>query len=425
MTVNMEPNMTVAQTSPQQSVKTHFDQSAVAELLQTPVSDKSIDIEVLQQAFAQINNLSQNFVHSYQNLEGQVETLADKLSKEVRQKEKQLQERERVASQLQHLLAILPCGVVLLDDRGVVQECNAVAVDLLGRPLLREKWIEIIQRNFAPRFDDGHEVSLKDGRRVKIETRSLDYEPGQLVVLTDLTETRKLQDQVNQDKRLSSMGKMMASLAHQIRTPLSTAQLYSEHLANPKLDEQLRVSFSNKLMSCLQHLETQVADMLSFAKSGGIKKQTISVLTFEKRLVEHLIGLFPNLYISGIEYERPDSFCISINLDALISALSNLVENAYQAKPEATESDFKVRLVLSLNHNRVEMQVIDNGIGIASHQLEHIFDPFFTTKSQGTGLGLAVVHGVVKAMDGSIRVESEPNKGTEFTVSLPVFQNVN
>src|SRR5690606_13169564 len=124
-------------------------------------------------------------------------------------------------------LDILPGGVVVLDGRGRVIEANPLALELLGEPLLGVFWREVIQRSFAPRADDGHEISLQDGRRLSLATRSLAGEPGQLILLTDLTETRRLQDELARHARLSALGRMVASLAHQIRTPLSTALLYA------------------------------------------------------------------------------------------------------------------------------------------------------------------------------------------------------
>ncbi|MFX5472275.1 PAS domain-containing sensor histidine kinase, partial [Acinetobacter baumannii] len=87
-------------------------------------------------------------------------------------------------------------------------------------------WREVIARCFAPREDDGHEISLRDGRRLSIATRSLNGEPGQLILLNDLTDPRRPQEQLARHERLSALGRMVASLAHQIRTPLSAALLY-------------------------------------------------------------------------------------------------------------------------------------------------------------------------------------------------------
>ena len=133
----------------------------------------------------------------------------------------------------------------------------------------------MIGRCFRPRSDDGLEVSLKDGRRVRLEISALQQhsqqpyrQPGQLIMLTDLTETRQLQSRLSHLQRLSTLGKMMATLAHQIRTPLSAALLYAQNLANPRATLQVQQQFQQKLLSRLTDLAGQVDDMLLFARSG-------------------------------------------------------------------------------------------------------------------------------------------------------------
>jgi two-component system sensor histidine kinase FlrB len=372
-----------------------------------------LNIEHLQQAFQQFNRLSENFVHSYQDLEDQVESLADKLAREVSNKQHQLIEKEKAASRLQSLLSILPAGVVVIDEHGYVQDCNAVSVDLLGRPLLGEKWIAIIQRSFAPRLDDGHEVSLKDGRRVHIETRSLDYEPGQLIVLTDLTETRKLQDKVNQDKRLSSMGKMMASLAHQIRTPLSSALIYADGLSNTNMGKDKQKKFSEKLVSCLTHLDRHINDMLQFARSGGLQKSIKPCTEISQAVSQHATDHYPELIINN---DTNHTFNVELNLDAVLSALSNIIDNAFQACEKNQLAE--VSLSITTQDNLIMFKVSDNGEGIEQKKIDKILDPFYTTKSGGTGLGLAVVHGAVKAHQGELNIQSEIGKGTDITLTL-------
>ena len=167
------------------------------------------------------------------------------------------------------LIEMMPTGLVMLDGDGVVVKINKVARGLLDEPILGQPWFSVIARSFKPRADDWHEVSLKDGRRVKLEIASLGDQPGQLIMITDLTETRLLQDKVGQLQRLSSLGRMVSTLAHQIRTPLSAAMLYSANLSNKKLSDESRVSFQEKLGSRLHDLEQQVNDMLLFSKSGN------------------------------------------------------------------------------------------------------------------------------------------------------------
>ena len=172
-------------------------------------------------------------------------------------------------NQLNQVIDVMPTGMIMLDGDGVVIKMNDVARQLLDEPILGQPWFDVIKRSFKPRADDWHEVSLKDGRRVKLEITALGKQPGQLIMITDLTETRLLQDKLGQLQRLSSLGRMVSTLAHQIRTPLSAAMLYSANLKNKKLTDESRDSFQEKLMSRLQDLEQQVNDMLLFAKSGN------------------------------------------------------------------------------------------------------------------------------------------------------------
>lgn len=189
----------------------------------------------LEQAFALFNQMSSQLSESYSLLEERVTELKGQLALVSAQRMEELAEKERLANRLQSLLDLLPGGVIVIDAHGVVREANPAALGLLGEPLVGMLWREVIARCFAPREDDGHEISLRDGRRLSIATRSLNGEPGQLILLNDLTDTRRLQEQLARHERLSALGRMVASLAHQIRTPLSAALLYAGHLSEQAL----------------------------------------------------------------------------------------------------------------------------------------------------------------------------------------------
>ncbi|MEP6220423.1 PAS domain-containing protein, partial [Marinobacter sp.] len=174
------------------------------------------DDEAVGTALELFNQMSRQITDSYRTLESRVNQLSGELSAESQQRQAELEQKEELADRLSTLLHALPAGVVVLDSQGVVTQTNPAAIMLLGEPLDGERWVDVIRRCFAPRRDDGHEVSLKDGRRVSIEIRTMENQPGQLILLTDLTETRHLQAQLAHAQRLSAMGKMVASLAHQI-----------------------------------------------------------------------------------------------------------------------------------------------------------------------------------------------------------------
>ncbi|WP_348734380.1 ATP-binding protein [Rheinheimera texasensis] len=320
---------------------------------------------------------------------------------------------------LQHLLQVLPNGIVVLDQRGYVMQANPVAVAMLGEPLHGQRWLDVINRSFRPRNDDGLEVSLHDGRRVQLAISPLEPLAGQLIVLTDLTETRQLQSRLSHLQRLSSLGKMMASLAHQIRTPLSGALLYARNLRNQKLEPAAREQFSQKLLNRLTDLEQQVNDLLLFARAG--REQQAQPLSMQQLLSEVFAAVEPLvLQQQGtvlVELPDPDVMVLG-NHTALAGALSNLVHNALEhAGPGAR---IQLSAIASADERQVVLAVEDEGPGVPEHLRQQIFEPFYTTRSNGTGLGLAVVQAVATSHSGLARCLQSAAGGARFELVLPV-----
>lgn len=369
----------------------------------------------LEQAFARFSQMSTQLNDSYSLLEARVTELKGQLALVSAQRMQELAENERLAQRLQSLLDLLPGGVIVIDGQGVVREANPVARNLLGQPLVGMLWRQVIARSFAPREDDGHEISLKDGRRLSIATRSLHGEPGQLVLLADLTETRRLQDQLARHERLSALGRMVASLAHQIRTPLSAALLYASHLTEQVLPVEQQQRFAGRLKERLHELEHQVRDMLIFARGE---------LPLPDRLTPR--ALFEALRAAAEPHVRGMAVrwqCDSgdgellCNRDTLVGSLLNLVENAIQAA--GREARLKVHLYQ--RGNSLRLCINDNGPGIDPATLARLGEPFFTTKTTGTGLGLAVVKAVARAHQGELQLRSRIARGTCALLILPLI----
>ncbi len=348
-------------------------------------------------------------------LQARVAELKDQLAESAAQRLQEFDEKERLASRLQSLLDLLPGGVIVIDGQGMVREANPVALELLGAPLEGALWREVIARSFSPRRDDGHEISLRDGRRVSIATRSLNVEPGQLVLLTDLTETRRLQEQLARHERLSALGRMVASLAHQIRTPLSTALLYASHLEQGGLSVEHQQRFAGRLKDRLNELEHQVRDMLVFARGD---------LPLEDRLTPaELLGALraaTEMKLEGVAVRwqcDARTGALLCNRDTLVGALLNLIENALQA----ATGDTKLKVHLFARGSMLRISISDNGVGIDAATLARLGEPFFTTRATGTGLGLAVVNSVVRAHSGALELRSRPGRGTCATLQLPLL----
>ncbi len=225
----------------------------------------------LAEAFAAFNRLSEDLAKSYRELELRVEQLSDELAAARSERLVQLAEKERLANRLSQLLEALPGAVIVTDAEGVVREANPAASEFVGTPLLGERWDDVATARFVGGAAEGGEVWSTGGRRLSLTARALGSEPGEILLLQDVTEARTLQEQLDRHRRLAAMGEMVAGLAHQIRTPLSSVLLYLSHLEQKRLDDQQRARVVDRIRGRVRHLEGMVGDMLQFARGGTVE----------------------------------------------------------------------------------------------------------------------------------------------------------
>lgn len=331
-----------------------------------------------------------------------------------------LKSEQLALTRLRKLVNLMPTGFLVIDNRGRISETNPAAESLLGVNLRERAWLEVIQQCFAPRPDDGHEVSLKNGRRILLSTQALPDEPGQLVFMTDQTQTRDLQSKLHHYQRLSEMGRMMASLAHQVRTPLSAALIYASHLTAAELSDNQRLRFAGKVRVHLTHLEQQVRDMLIFARGETRLENRVSADELLAR-IEDLLDQPLAQYNAECDFiNAVGDVSLQCNLEALLGAVLNLVNNALQATGEGAE------LLIRLDAEEgggVQLSVTDNGPGMDAEAISKALEPFYTTKSHGTGLGLAIAQVIARAHHGQFELISAPGQGTRAVFRLPLLKS--
>lgn len=366
--------------------------------------------ERLTDAFRIFNELSENLAHSYQGLEEQVARLNHELTTARSERVTTLIEKEKLASRLQQILAALPAAVIVLNVCGQVIDCNNHAIDFLGEPLLGQDWQTVMARSLQSVAGSPRERQLRDGRKVNITRNLLSNDAEQIILLSDVSELRSLQDLLAQQNHLSAMGEMVASLAHQVRTPLATAILYASQMSKPNLVDEKRQQFSQKILERLHYLERQVNDMLIFAKQGRLARQSFSL----RQLLAHVTDSMDSFGGRFSVDNRLQSDLLLGNEDALRGALMNLLNNAVEAGAEQIELTVRQSDEVS-----VCIAIKDDGPGITEQQQARLFEPFYTTKSHGTGLGLAVVDSVVNAHGGGIVCRSVVGQGATFTLTLP------
>jgi two-component system sensor histidine kinase FlrB len=326
-----------------------------------------------------------------------------------RARETAAHEAQRTAERLAAVLTTLPAGDVVVDDAGVVRETNRAAEQLLGA-VTGESWQAVVRRLFPNSSPAVGDWITQDGRRVTFATSPLGP-AGRIMLLTDVTETRALQELASRSQRLSAIGRMAASLAHQIRTPLAGAMLYLSQCRG-RIDERQRATLLEKGIERLRHLDRLVQDMLVFARGKG-PGERVRVADLFRAVYDAAMAIRPpqaHLAIDG------DDALVELdgNKTALTAALTNLVSNAFEAS-----TDVVVTLKAELRGDRVTFTVADNGPGIAPSIQSRVFEPFFSTRPAGTGLGLAVVKTVAEAHGGELALDSGPQRGTRIGFDLP------
>ena len=379
--------------------------------------DNTNQLNALKAAFESFNAMSGELQTSYQGLQLQVVSLENRLAEAQREREEEARRNAELARRLSALLEALPGGVVMLDESGVVREINAAATNLLGNPLQDTQWQAICHRAFVNAASEQGDLTLNDGRRITLAQKEMKPDPGRVLLLTDVTENRKFQELLNRHRRLAAMGEMAAALAHQIRTPLSAALLYTSNASRPELSAERRTEILDKATHCLTDLEQLIGDMLQFARGAGRTKDFVSL---EELMSSIDVSLRPALKSGqSMKIDLPESAIqMSGNREALTGAVLNLANNALQAAGDQAQVEITGRPDGAF----VEICVADNGPGIAPEKVGKIFDPFYTSRPDGTGLGLAVVKSVTESHGGEVYVDETTPRGTKFVMRLPVAE---
>lgn len=373
----------------------------------------------LAAAFAAFNESSLLLQHSYAQLERRVSVLTEALAEARSERVAQLAEKERLANRLSGLLAALPGAVVVLDATGRIQDCNEGAIALFGNDLPGTDWCSALSRIDA-RADHGGELVLRDGRQLNISIRPLAGDEGRVMLLTDVTQIRDLQNAVQRQERLSAMGEMMARLAHQTRTPLATAILYASQMRRT-LEDERSLTCAERILTHLRQMEHLLDDMLCFARGGRGGGTLIAV----RQLLQGALDELPAHVTHHVRVHAPaqDVF-VRGNRRAIASALGNLLQNAL-AFGQAPRVELRVDRTAN---DTIALSVSDDGPGVDPHLADRIFDPFFTTRSNGTGLGLAVVRSVAQAHGGNAYLlprsteracDGDGPGGSTFVIELP------
>jgi two-component system sensor histidine kinase FlrB len=368
----------------------------------------------LQAAFLAFGSVSEQLSGAFDALRAQVADLRAELSEARAGK-------EHLAARLSALIKGLPGGVLVLDSDGMIQECNPVARELLGEPLLAQSFAAVLARAATGAGGGtGEDIELRSGRFANLSRREL-HSGGEVVLLADVTESHLMQVLLTRQQRLLTMGELAAGLAHQIRTPLAAALLYASQMTLPGRTPPDLARCAEKTVGSLKQLDKLVNDMLAFAH-GGAAREAVSVSALLEQVAQWLRPALRRGVRLTIRTQAPD-LMVRANAPSLVSAVLNLATNALQAATADLDLELLARRTAG---GRAQIVVSDNGPGVPAHIRERIFEPFFTTRARGNGIGLAIVKSVVEAHQGSVSLAEAPcgaPAGATFIIDLPAEES--
>jgi signal transduction histidine kinase len=289
-------------------------------------------------------------------------------------------------------------------------------------------WDQILRTIQAQGSISNFETDLKhrDGMTIRslisgsLDRGPLDEEDTIHFLVKDIGQKRLMEKQMAQAEKLASIGQLSAGIAHEINNPLGIILGYSQLLLRNEGNEEERQDDLRTIVKHTRSCKLIVEDLLNFAREPEPKKSFIeihAIIDEVLNFIKHHSDLDETQIFSEYDPRVPP---IELDGKQIKQVFVNLIMNAQHAVDN--KGTIKVTTKFSFADNELLINVIDTGHGIEKKNLSRIFDPFFTTKptGKGTGLGLSVSYGIVKNHGGDILVESEPGRGSTFTVILPV-----
>jgi len=240
---------------------------------------------------------------------------------------------------------------------------------------------------------------------------------GRLILLDDITQRVRMEDQMLQNEKLTSLGLLAAGVAHEVNTPLAVISNYSQMLGKQIPADDPKQKTIERIVKQTFRASEIVNNLLNFSRTGSSEAMEVdlnSVLEETLTLVQHP---FKTARVNVLKNYAPQLPPVLGSTTRLQQVFLNLFLNARDAMPGGGMLEVRT----AAYNGSIEVEVTDTGSGIPPDHLHRIFDPFFTTKStgKGTGLGLSVSYGIIKEHAGKVDVRSTPGKGTSFRMEFP------
>ena len=339
----------------------------------------------------------------------------------------------------ENIVESLNVGVLAVDLGGIVESWNTRMEQLFG--VARQEAVgaslaallpKELAEEIAARRDEEQITGIYKQRlqhQGKTLTLNVSITPlvsksgehiGRLLLFDDVTQRERMEEQMSQTEKLTSLGLLAAGVAHEVNTPLAVISNYIQMLAKQMPESDPRHAIIEKIVKQTFRASEIVNNLLNFSRTGAAEASNVDV----NKVVEDTLALVSHpLKTSRIQVVKTLAEglpAVRGSANKLQQVFLNLFLNARDAMPSGGILEVRT----SAHNGSVEIEVVDTGLGIPRELIHRIFDPFFTTKAsgRGTGLGLSVSYGIIKEHAGKVDVRSAPGKGTAFHVEFPAVR---
>ncbi len=394
----------------------------------------------LQKSFDEFNQATERLQNSFASLELRFQEINRELELRNEELKRTIAEKEEVKNYLRNILESLTTGVVVTDGAGWITTLNKCAETFfhVSQKQVTGKHISVLfgdlavlDRNalsYADHFaDTGKKVNLKD-RVVEIFASPMKTEQGEIIgevfILRDVTRVEKLEEMAKRTEKLMAMGEMAANIAHEIRNPLGSIELFASLLMKDMKDKAHQERLSH-IITSVKNMDNKISNLLLFTTQKHPMMRKVNLHRIVKEVLRFSDPIIKQEDISlSVKYSSIEP-CVRGDAEMLKQVFLNILLNAIQAMTDGGRLGIETvvsPLRLEDGMRSVEVKISDTGVGITRDDLKKIFDPFFSTRERGSGLGLAIVHNIVHAHGGSIDVDSREKEGTILSITLPLFQ---
>ncbi|MDG2291051.1 MAG: ATP-binding protein, partial [Phycisphaerales bacterium] len=244
-------------------------------------------------------------------------------------------------------------------------------------------------------------------------------------------ELAEANEQLHRSRELASLGEMAAGIAHEIRNPLASIQLFAEVLSEDLEDRPEQADLCSKIEISVQRMDTIVRDVLRFARKATVRCDMVNSSTLMHAVMEACASQSNDAGVHVVQHMGSDPD-VHVDLSLMTQAIGNVLRNAIEAMRgsevtgdaiDLSVHECRMRCPDGMVRDRIVFGVADRGPGIDDESLSKLFNPFFTTRDTGTGLGLAIAHRVVEAHQGHIAVARRDGGGMHFEVCLPAVES--